>query len=368
MLVRKEFGLRAAIGISHTDYVLMPQPAISNTPAETADAVPSTWQRARRRSAEVLGRAQSGDRPSQVADAVLIGLISLSVVSIVLESDVGLYARYKDWFFRFEVLTVAVFTIEYIFRLWSCVDADDSESAHLNPFRRRLKHVLSPAALVDLLAIMPFYLTLAGLAGSADLRVLRAIRLLRVLKLTRYSEATETLVQVLKENVRSFAAAFFLLMVVMLIAATGMYYFENEAQPVAFSSIPSSMWWAFVTLTTVGYGDVTPITTGGRIFGAMITVVGVGMVALPTGILASAYSEQMRVRAEQYRAESTRAYEDGYLSADEVHELESLRESLGLGKHTASQILNTEKVRAALREGEARSHCRHCGATLSRPD
>jgi len=176
---------------------------------------------------------------------------------------------------------------------------------------------------------------------------------------TRYSAAFTSLSRAFTENARAFVAALTLLVIVMLIAATGMYYFERDAQPEAFASIPAAMWWALATLTTVGYGDVTPVTAGGKVFGAMVTVVGVGMVALPTGILASAYTEQLRLRADAYRRRSESAWEDGVLTDDERAELERFRESLGLGRHTASTILDAEAVRASLKGGG----CPHCGAT-----
>jgi voltage-gated potassium channel len=141
-----------------------------------------------------------------------------------------------------------------------------------------------------------------------------------------------------------------------------MYYFERDAQPEAFGSIPAAMWWAFATLTTVGYGDVTPITNGGKVFGAMITVVGIGMVALPTSILASGYGHQLKLNAERYRDQADKALDDGVLSDEEKADLEALRMNLGLGKHTASQILDSEVVEAALKSGAALSRCPHCGA------
>ena len=150
-------------------------------------------------------------------------------------------------------------------------------------------------------------------------------------------------------------------MVVMLLAATGMYYFEQTAQPEAFSSIPASMWWAFATLTTVGYGDVTPITVGGKVFGAMITVIGVGMVALPAGILASAFTEQLRVRSTTYHRKVDEAYLDGELSEAEAEELEQLREDLGLDPAIAERILSAEETFIGEFHSAGR-RCPHCGS------
>ncbi len=318
--------------------------------------------RIRRRTYEILERAESGDRQSLLVDGVLMVLISLSVVAIVLESIDSLYDDYGRLFFWFEVFTVGVFSVEYLLRIWSAVEGTEQPLRGYAAARIRFKSMLSPSAIIDLLAILPFYLMMSGLIGPADMRFLRILRLLRVFKLTRYSAAFETLSQALRENARSFAAAFFILMVVMLLAATGMYYFEESAQPKAFSSIPASMWWAFATLTTVGYGDVTPITVGGKVFGAMITVIGVGMVALPAGILASAFTEQLRVRSTTYHRKVDEAYEDGELSPDEALELERLREKLGLDPVTAARILSAEETFVSNQPAAAERRCPHCGS------
>ena len=308
----------------------------------------------RRRVYEVLERAEPGDRLSALVDVFLIGLILLSATAIVLESIPAIYRVYEGAFFWFEAFTVGVFTLEYLLRIWCSVEG---AAGDMSPWRYRCRYLFSGAAIIDLLAIFPFYLMLFG-TGALDMRFLRMFRLLRVLKLTRYSAALNILVQAFRENGRSLAAAFFILLMVMLVAATGMYHFEREAQPEAFSSIPASMWWAFATLTTVGYGDITPITAGGRVFGALITVLGLGMVALPTGILASAYTEQLRRRSERYRRSADRALEDGELSEAEIAELEALRKDLGLDKEVAEEILSWKKSH---RRSQGVTRCPHCG-------
>jgi voltage-gated potassium channel len=169
------------------------------------------------------------------------------------------------------------------------------------------------------------------------------------------------LMATISENGRSLAAAFFILMTVMILAASGIYYFEKAAQPVDFGSIPAAMWWSFSTLTTVGYGDVVPITVGGKVFGALITVFGLGMVALPAGIIASGFAHQLQVRTAEYKHKADAALDDGILSDTEISDLEDLRIELGLGSHTASQILDAEKVRRIFRETVVEA-CPHCGS------
>lgn len=314
----------------------------------------------RRQVFRVLETAEDGDFSSRVVDFFLIALIAASVISVILESMPGIEARYGDALWLFEVVTVAVFSVEYLLRVWSSVEIEPSEGR--TPLQLRLQYLVSFHAIIDFLAILPFYLLTFGLFGGVDMRFLRAVRLLRVLKLTRYSAAMNMVITTFRENGRALSAAFLILITVMLLAASGMYYFERQSQPEAFGSIPAAMWWAFATLTTVGYGDVTPITVGGKIFGALITVVGIGMVALPTSILATGYSQQLRVSEARYKERAEEALDDGILSDEEVRDLETFRVDLGLDKHTASQILDAGLVNLALRQQQ--HVCPHCRQTL----
>lgn len=322
----------------------------------------------RHRVHRLLETAEPGDRASLIIDFFLISLITISIIAVVLESIPKVNIRFENHFFWIEVFTVSIFTVEYVLRVWSCVENAIVPAATADDLTRRLRFVFTPYPIIDFLAILPFYLVLFGLLCGIDMRFLRAIRLLRILKLTRYSSAFDMLVTCCRENLRSLGASFFVLLTVMLLAASGMYFFERQSQPVDFGSIPAAMWWAFVTLTTVGYGDVTPITVGGKIFGALITVIGVGMVALPTGILASGFARQIRLRDEQYEAKTEQALDDGVLSDSEISDLEELRKNLGIGRHAASQILDTRMVRMALKHGHSRHQCPHCGGALERRD
>jgi len=310
----------------------------------------------------MLENASDNDRSSRVVDVLLICLISLSVLAVILESMPGFEARHADGLALFEALTVAVFSVEYLLRVWSSVERTDFGAQH--PVRARLRHIFSFYAIIDLVAILPFYVLMFYSFHAIDMRFLRAVRLLRVLKLTRYSAAMNMLLTTIRENSRALMAAFLILLTVMLLAASGMYYFERQSQPQDFGSIPAAMWWSFATLTTVGYGDVTPITVGGKIFGALITVVGIGMVALPTSILASGYSRQLKLNAAIYEGEADIALDDGIITDDEYRGLESLRVDLGLSEHTASQILDARRVQSALRHAATANTCPACGQRL----
>lgn len=288
----------------------------------------------------------------------IVVLVLLNVTTNILASMQEFYVEHKGWLFKFELVSTLIFTVEYFARLWTCIESEDGRFRA--SIKGRLRFALTPMMLIDLLAIIPFYLMVWT---SMDLLFLRVFRLFRVFKLTRYSPAMGMLITVLLKESRSFGAAMFILLVIMVFAASGIYIVEHESQPESFGSIPAAMWWAVATLTTVGYGDVTPITPIGKLFGASITIVGVGMVALPAGILASAFSDELRKRREEFMLQVDKVYEDGVLDADEQLELESQRRSLGIEKDEAQLMLDC--ARDNVREGGVTEPvCPHCGGRL----
>jgi voltage-gated potassium channel len=295
--------------------------------------------------ARILDVSTLNEPIGKTVDIFLIILILLNTVAIILESVSSIFKQYQAHFFYFEVFSVAVFSTEYILRVWSCTESQDKRFHQ--PFSGRLKFMRSPMAIIDLLAILPFYLSALF---AIDLRFLRVFRLLRVFKLTRYSGAMGLLLTVFKEEASSFLAAFFVLFILLIIASSGIYLIEHKIQPDAFGSIPSAMWWAMATLTTVGYGDVTPITPMGKFFGSFITIIGMGMVALPAGILASGFSEQLRIRRSNYQAQVDIALDDGVLTENEKNELEKLRRELGLSREDAKHVLHKTQQMGASSE------------------
>lgn len=307
----------------------------------------------RQRTAQILGTHHHGDRTGKLVNFFLISLISLNVVSIVLESEPALLQAYRPFFLYFEWFSVAVFTVEYLARLWSCIDLE--ETLDRRPVMGRLKYMLTPLAVIDLIAILPFYM---GLYLTVDLRFLRVMRLLRLLKLSRYSTAMGALLDVLQEEAQTLLAAFVVLVMMLVISASGIHLLEAKLQPEAFGSIPSAMWWSITTLTTVGYGDVTPITPMGKMFGAFIMLIGVGMVALPAAILASGFAENMRKRRIQYNAFIKHALSDGRLDDEERWQLEQLREELGLSREESIHLVDA-LVRSQLARQQVT--CPHCG-------
>ncbi|MCH8537743.1 MAG: ion transporter [Alkalimonas sp.] len=268
-------------------------------------------------------------------DLALILLIGLNIIALILQSIESIDHVYHRHFFYFEIFSIVVFTLEYGARIWSVVDTPLYQQQAGSNWQKRWRYIRSPLAVIDLLAILPFYL---GFFIQADLRYLRVFRLLRVFKLTRYSRAMQLLMNVFKEERYSLFAAFSVLFIIMLVAACAMYTLEKDLQPEHFSSIPQAMWWSLVTLTTVGYGDVTPITDLGKLFGGLITIVGIGMVALPAGILASGFSEQLSRRRQFYQLALDQAFKDGNFAAETEPMLERLRAELGIS-HTEAAIL-----------------------------
>ena len=290
----------------------------------------------RKRTWEILEIAGEGDRVSKIADFALFFLVGANVLAIILESVSSIHAAYKGFFYWFEMVSVILFSGEYLLRLWSCVeDPTHLKDSHTET---RFRFMGTSIALIDLAAIAPFYLQI--ILPGIDLRFLRVLRMLRILKLTRYSSAMNLLLRVLYQERSAFSAAFTILLMVLIMASCGIYLVENDAQPEAFGSIPAAMWWAMATLTTVGYGDVTPITAMGKLFGSVVTVVGVGMVALPAGILASSFSEMLRRRQQEYRLSVKKALEDGYISEEEAMELERIREELNLSVEDSAELRN----------------------------
>lgn len=220
----------------------------------------------------------------------LFWLTCKNVIAVILETVEDLSSHYALFFKSFEVFSVFIFTIEYLFRLWACTADDRFKGAMTG----RARFAVTPLALVDLMAILPFYLPLLIPLDLRFIRALRLFRLLRILKMGRYSRSAKTLGNVLKEKKEELIMTVVGVLILLVIASSLMYFVENAAQPRAFSSIPAAMWWGVSTLTTVGYGDIYPITPIGKFFGAIIAIFGIGMFAIPAGILASGYAEEIQ--------------------------------------------------------------------------
>ncbi|MET6757541.1 ion transporter [Pseudoalteromonas sp. NCIMB_1079] len=292
-------------------------------------------------------------RAGHILDIMLISLIMANVIAIVIESIPSVALKYYDEFLVLEIVSVAIFAVEYLARLWACIDKTQYVAMEGSNSKRRLKYFLSPLALIDLIAILP---SLMMFLFPLDLRFLRVLRLLRVFKLTRYSRAMQLLLQAFMDEGSSLLAAFFIMAVVLILASCGIYLIEHDIQPDKFGSIPAAMWWAMATLTTVGYGDVVPITPLGKFFGGVITLLSMGMVAIPTGLLASSFSEQIRKRRQFFEDAVHESIQGGTLNDTQQIHLEELRHKLGLSKLEANKAIKTQ-----LNEHNSHMFCRHCG-------
>ncbi|VAX24839.1 Potassium voltage-gated channel subfamily KQT; possible potassium channel, VIC family [hydrothermal vent metagenome] len=245
---------------------------------------------------EVLEGTSEHKKLSSYFTFCIMTLILLSAVAIALETVEPYREEYGGAFYLFEVFSVAIFTTEYILRVWGCT----VDERYSHPIKGRIRFMLTPMAMIDLLAVAPFFLSFF-VTDLRFVRVLRLLRIFRVVKLVRYSKALHTFAVVAKDKKEELIIVGALGAILIFLASTLMYFVEHEAQPVVFASIPHAMWWAVSTLTTVGYGDVTPITGLGKVLGAVISIIGIGMFALPAGILGSAFVEEFEMRRGMFK-------------------------------------------------------------------
>ena len=245
----------------------------------------------RRRLYRVLEQGPVGDRASIVVDRALVALILINLVAVALESVPAIGARYALGFAAIELFSLIVFTVEYGLRLWVAVE--HGPHRHLAAARARLKYAFSPAGLVDLIAVLPFWL---ALVLPDDLRLLLVFRIVRFFKIARYSPAMRSLLDVLYRERRALFGCLVITMGSALVAAALMHLAEGKVQPDKLGTIPDALWWAIVTIGTIGYGDVVPITALGKTIATGTIFVGLIMMALPIGIIATAFAEQIHRR------------------------------------------------------------------------
>ncbi len=246
-------------------------------------------------------------------DTFIAFWVVISVCSVVLESVHAVSYLLHIELIVLDIIAVAIFTVEYWLRIYSCVEDPKFSS----PVLGRIRHAKTASMMIDLLAILPFYLE-ALLHHLIDLRFLRVFRLLRLLKLTRYTGATATLAKVIvREWPVMAAAAFIMLLLVVLTASLG-YLFEHEAQPEKFENIPQSIYWAVITLASVGYGDISPVTPAGRAVTIVLALIGIGIFAIPAALLSSAFSDQLHKERDALKQELFKMLADGQISEQEA--------------------------------------------------
>ena len=319
-------------------------------------------KRVRRMVYDVLQNDDHDTMLSRYVDYFLIFLIMTNVAAVIAESVDQWYYPYQSYFDGFENFSIVVFSIEYLLRFWSVAEAKPDDTT----WRQRFNWVRSPSALVDLIAIAPAFL---NFFVTIDLRFLRILRLFRILKLTRYFASLRILLVVISKERGSFQAVIFILIIMIVTASSGIYLVENHAQPEEFESIPKAMWWAVVTLTTVGYGDVIPVTMAGKILGAVITILGVGLAALPAGILATGLANELNQRREELEQHFRELLIDGDFDLVQNQRMvDKIRRELGLDREQAQdivlQVLREQELERREKELNKKNFCPHCGEPL----
>ncbi len=242
------------------------------------------YDRVKRRVWDIL-EVRTGDKTSRFVTIFIIALIILNVTGAILASVQVLFDQYFIVFKYLEIISLILFSIEYALRVWSCT----ADKRYSGAARGRLRFALTPMALVDMFAVLPFYLLLFGRLDLRTIRTLRMLRFLRLLKGARYSKAVDRFSRAIEARKEELGISLVIVSILLVLASSAMYYLEQPVQPDKFSSIPQALWWGICTITTIGYGDIYPITPAGKVLGGIVALLGIAMFALPAGILSSAF-------------------------------------------------------------------------------
>ncbi len=292
----------------------------------------------RLRTMQILDKGDVDDKPSLWCDRLITLVILLSVTEIILESVDSIGSVYGAQLAMFETFSVAFFTLEFLLRLWSN-GARHSDS----DWKGRKDYIFSFHGLVDIISILPFYLQ--AIFPGADLRVLRLLRLTRLLKLSHYSTAIEDLASAIYAERRSFGAVVYLLSIAIVASSTLMYYAEAAVQPEKLASIPHAIYWSVITLTTVGYGDISPITPVGKAIAIVTAFLGIATLAIFSGIVATSFANQLARKKVLYEQQLRDALSDGFVEEREKQLLTKLQSEFGLSDEVVAEISNQVKRR-----------------------
>lgn len=246
----------------------------------------------KRKVYNLLEKGEHGHKINRIFDYFITSLILLSVISILIESFDQLQIYQRNYLKIFNLFTIVIFTIEYLLRIY----ISDISHPSSNRFKSVLKFIFSWYGVIDLISILPFYLPILIKVDLRFLRILRFTRFFRLFKISRYNDAFSIIASVIKEKKSELALTAFIAFKVLILASFLMYFFEGNKQPEKFSNILESLWWAVATLTTVGYGDVYPVTGIGKLISGFIAIMGIGLVALPTGIISAGFINKLDER------------------------------------------------------------------------
>jgi voltage-gated potassium channel len=250
-------------------------------------------QTVKQRIYEILESSNPSDLLSLIDDWGVTILIILDVSNFILETSEEISFNFNNFLGNIELISLTCFTGLYVLQLWCCT----ADPRYEHPLWGRLKYASTPLVIIDLLAILPFYLKII-FPYISFLKETDILRLLRLLKLIRYSESLQAILQVIRTKKDELLMTLVTVFILLIFASSVMFFAERDAQPESFQSIPAAMWWGVVTLTTVGYGDVYPVTPIGKLFGAGLAFIGIGLFALPAGIIASGFSAEVQKRKE----------------------------------------------------------------------
>jgi hypothetical protein len=293
-----------------------------------------------------------------IFDMFIVTWVIVSVLAVIFESVHSISYHLHSEFIILDTIAVVIFSTEYLMRIYSAPEDPKYQAL----FKGRLSFSCKPTSIIDFLAIVPFYLE-SLLHHLFDLRFLRVFRLMRLLKLARYSGATQSLFTVIKREWPVMKAAVFILLLLVMLAACLGYVFEHEAQPDKFENIPQAIYWSVITLASVGYGDISPITPAGRAITIVIALLGIGIFAIPAAILSSALGDQLRIEREAMMNELYHMLEDGVISPDEQEMIEAEAKRLHLSKTELDRLLEKAKVQMGLEQASVKDAKGDKGAT-----
>ena len=268
-------------------------------------------------------------------DNFIVVWVVISVIAVVFESVQSIHYILNTEFIILDTVAVTIFTLEYFLRLYTCVEEPGFQHFLIG----RLKQAKTTGSIIDFLAVLPFFLEVF-LHHLFDLRFLRVFRLLRLLKLTRYTGATATLAKVIVREWPVMAAAGFVMMLLVVLTASLGYLFEHEAQPDKFENIPQAIYWAVITLASVGYGDITPVTPVGRFLTIILALIGIGIFAIPAALLSSAFSDQLIIEREELKDSLLKILAEGDISNEKAEIIRTEAERLHLTEHEVDKLLD----------------------------
>jgi hypothetical protein len=271
-------------------------------------------------------------------DTFIVIWVIISVLAVILESVQSIHYLLNLEFLILDAIAVSIFTMEYCLRLYCCVE----EPGYQKALSGRLKLAKSPSAIIDLLAIAPFFLEVF-LHHLFDLRFMRVFRLLRLLKLTRYTGATKSLSQVIVREWPVMAASAFIMLLLVVMTASLGYLFEHEAQPDKFENIPQSIYWAVITLASVGYGDISPITPAGRAMTIVLALIGIGIFAIPAALLSAAFADQLKSDRDTLVNTIYEMLADGQIDDEEAAFIKSESKRLHLSDEDLRRLVEKAK-------------------------